>query len=273
MYSSRTDSEEIIKLADFIRGLDWSKLTDILARIIPSLICITLHELAHGYTAFRLGDTTAKDQGRLTLNPVKHIDIFGLLMMVAFKFGWAKPVPVNMHNFKRPKWYMAITALAGPLSNIIISAFFIIVFGFTVSALGGTVASHGMPEYSHIVGFPEESPVVLVTGEYMVLAAGAGAFVIRVMYYTAFLSIGFAIFNMLPIPPLDGSKVLFSLLPDRTYFKLMRYERYGMIFLMILMMIDTTLNIGIFSATVAKLRDTLAIGFNTVWYAAYELVS
>mgnify|MGYP003428024579 CR=1 FL=1 len=81
-------------------GLDWSALTDILISVIPALLCITFHELCHGLVAYKLGDNTAKDAGRLTLNPIKHIDIMGLLMIIVFKFGWAKPVPVNMNNFK-----------------------------------------------------------------------------------------------------------------------------------------------------------------------------
>ena len=105
-------------------GLDWSALTDILISVIPALLCITFHELCHGLVAYKLGDNTAKDAGRLTLNPIKHIDIMGLLMIIVFKFGWAKPVPVNMNNFKKPKSGMAITALAGPVSNIFLSIIF-----------------------------------------------------------------------------------------------------------------------------------------------------
>ena len=98
---------------DVMRNLDWSVITNMLMSVIPALVCITLHELSHGYVAYKLGDNTAKSMGRLTLNPIKHIDIVGLIMMVAFKFGWAKPVPVDMRNFKHPKRDMAITALTG----------------------------------------------------------------------------------------------------------------------------------------------------------------
>lgn len=92
-------------MSDFVniwKNLDWSVPVQIVVNILPSLLCITLHELSHGYVAYRLGDTTAKDAGRLTLNPIKHIDVMGLLMMVVFRFGWAKPVPVNMYRFKNP---------------------------------------------------------------------------------------------------------------------------------------------------------------------------
>ena len=179
-------------------GLDWSYLTDILLSIIPALICITLHELSHGYVAYRLGDTTAKDMGRLTLNPIKHLDIMGILMMVVFHFGWAKPVPVNMYRFKNPKRGMAVTALAGPAANVVITIVFLFFYGALFRPLGR---------------------------ENMIL---------QMIYLTAYLSISFAIFNILPISPLDGSKVLFSVLPSERYDQLMRYERYGMILLLVL---------------------------------------
>ena len=179
-------------------GLDWSYLTNILLSIIPALICITLHELSHGLAAYKLGDTTAKDAGRLTLNPIKHLDIMGILMMVVFHFGWAKPVPVNMYRFKNPKRGMAITAVAGPLMNVLITIVFLFLYGLLFRPLG------------------QEN------------------LVLEMIYLTAYLSISFAIFNIIPISPLDGSKVLFSVLPSERYDQLMRYERYGMILLLVL---------------------------------------
>ena len=179
-------------------GLDWSYLTNILLSIIPALICITLHELSHGLAAYKLGDTTAKDAGRLTLNPIKHLDIMGILMMVVFHFGWAKPVPVNMYRFKNPKQGMAITAVAGPLMNVLITIVFLFLYGLLFRSLG------------------QEN------------------LILEMIYLTAYLSISFAIFNIIPISPLDGSKVLFSVLPSERYDQLMRYERYGMILLLVL---------------------------------------
>lgn len=189
------------KLHDIWNGLDWSVLTNLLLSIIPALVCITLHELAHGYVAYRLGDDTAKRAGRLTLNPLKHIDIMGLAMMVIFKFGWAKPVPVNMWKFKNPKKGMAITAAAGPLSNIIIAFICLFIYGV-------------------LLGF---GPRIGKVGSYFV----------EMLLITAYLSTALAIFNIIPIPPLDGSKVLYSFVSDRTYTKLMYYERYGMIILVV----------------------------------------
>ena len=170
--------------------------------MIPALICITLHEVSHGYVAYRLGDNTAKSQGRLTLNPIKHIDIMGLLMMVVFKVGWAKPVPVNMYNFKNPKKGMAITALAGPACNVLISAVFLLLYGVLYIPLNSGSA------------FAQT--------------------VLDMIELTAYLSLALAVFNIIPIPPLDGSKVIFSLLSDKNYYRLMRYEKYGMLALILL---------------------------------------
>ena len=193
--------------SDVIGNLNWSVLTDMLLAVIPALICITLHELSHGFVAYKLGDNTAKNMGRLTLNPIKHIDIFGLIMMVVFKFGWAKPVPVNMRNFKNPKHDMAITALAGPLSNVLICCVVLFIYGLVYL------------------------PCNLAGTEF------AGSLLYAV-YITAYLSIALALFNIIPIPPLDGSKVLFSLMSDEGYMKLMRYERYGMLLLLALIVTD-----------------------------------
>ncbi len=189
-------------VSDIWNGLDWSVLTGILLSVVPSLICITLHELSHGYVAYRLGDTTAKDAGRLTLNPIRHIDPMGLLMMAVFKFGWARPVPVNMYRFRHPRRDMAVTALAGPVSNLIIGVVFLFLYGLLYVPLnkGGTV----------------------------------GDWFLEMIYLTAYISLALMIFNILPISPLDGSKMLYSFLSDRAYMTLMRYERYGMILLLVL---------------------------------------
>lgn len=182
-------------------GFDFTYLLNMLLSVIPALVCITLHELSHGLVAYRLGDDTAKKAGRLTLNPIKHLDIMGLIMMVVFHFGWAKPVPVNMYKFKNPKRGMAITALAGPVSNIIIAVVFLFIYGLLYIPL------------------------------YM---SSVGQYFLQMIMITAYISIGLAVFNLIPVPPLDGSKVLFSLMSDESYYKLMRYERYGTIVMMLL---------------------------------------
>lgn len=200
-------SNTVSSFSNVLHNLDWSVLLDILLSVIPALICITLHELSHGFAAYKLGDNTAKRMGRLTLNPIKHIDIVGLIMMIAFKFGWAKPVPVDMRNFKHPKRDMAITALAGPLANVVICCVFLFIYGLCYIPL--TVAGTELAQS-----------------------------LLDMIYITAYLSIALAIFNIIPIPPLDGSKILFSLMSDESYMKLMRYERYGMILLLVLVATD-----------------------------------
>lgn len=187
------------------RGLDWSYLLDIALSVLPALICITLHECAHGWAAYRLGDDTAKRMGRLTLDPLKHIDIIGLAMMVLFRFGWAKPVPVDMRKFKNPKRDMAVTAAAGPLMNVILCLAALFLYGLT-------------------------APGAFYRG-------GALYYLNEGLYLTAYLSLALALFNIIPIPPLDGSKVLYSFISDRAYMQLMRYERYGMIALLALIVL------------------------------------
>ena len=202
-------------MKSFLQQLDYSVLTDALINVIPAVICITLHELSHGVVALKLGDPTAKNAGRLTLNPLKHIDLFGLICLAVFGFGWARPVPIDMRNFKKPRRGMALTALAGPAANIAVAIVFLAALGFFTPAL---------------------------------YAGKVGSLVLDVLSSTAVLSIGLAIFNILPIPPLDGSKVVFSLLPDRLYRQLMRYERYGMILLIVLLatgVLRTPMNRGV----------------------------
>ena len=212
------------------RGLDWSVLTNLLLSVVPALICITLHELAHGYVAYRLGDDTAKRAGRLTLNPLRHIDIMGLLMMIVFKFGWAKPVPVYMWKFKNPKKGMAITAAAGPIANLLIALVFLFLYGFLFALLHRPGRSLN--------------------------------WLLEMLYITAYLSVALAIFNIIPIPPLDGSKVLFSCISDRSYTKLMYYERYGMIILLVLVLLLSRTSLDPLSRAAYWVMDKLFFAAN-----------
>ena len=199
--------------------------------VAASLLCITFHETCHGLTAYRLGDDTAKRAGRLTLNPLKHIDLAGLVMMAIFRFGWAKPVPVDMRNFKHPKRDMALTALAGPVSNVLLAYAAAVLLGFVVF-LSDRFGSN-----------------VLFT------------VLVQFFIYVEIISAGLAVFNVFPIPPLDGSKVLFALLSDRAYLKLMRYERYGMGLLMLLLVT------GLIDAPLSAMRNWLLtlIGNLSAW--------
>ena len=184
--------------------------------VAASLLCITFHETCHGLVAYWLGDPTAKRAGRLTLNPLRHIDIGGLLMMALFRFGWAKPVPVDMRYFKKPKQGMALTALAGPVSNLMLAVLLLLGARITIAHYVDT------------------------------------AFCIALLNFlarTAYMSVGLGLFNLIPISPLDGSKVLFAFLPDRAYLTLMRYEKYGMVLLFLLVWLgvgDNILGEGIY---------------------------
>ena len=220
-------------------GFDFSYILSIIQSLIPALVCITLHELSHGYTAYLLGDDTAKSRGRLTLNPIKHMDVMGLLMMLVFHVGWAKPVPVNMYKFKNPKRGMALTALAGPMSNLVIAVVFMFVSGLLY-----------IPLYS----------------------SGVGYFVLGMLQLTAYISIGLGLFNLIPIPPLDGSKVLFSLMSDEKYYKLMRYERYGSILMLILVasgIIGRPLS-SLISKTIYGLTPVAQFGMTLVYNLFYK---
>jgi len=188
-------------MQNVINGLDWSIVYNFFFSAIPALICIVIHEICHGWVAYKLGDITAKTQGRLSLNPLRHIDPVGLLMLIIFHFGWAKPVSVNMQNFKNPKRDMALTSLAGPVSNILLAFVLLIFYRILLQPL---------------------------------MISSSGVVALKLILTTAQISVYLGIFNLIPIPPMDGSKVLFSFLPNDLYLKLMRYERYGMIILMVI---------------------------------------
>ena len=188
-------------LQELFYALDFSSLWDAVGRVIAIFLCLTVHETCHGLAAYALGDPTAKSMHRLSLNPLRHIDWIGLLMMFAVGFGWAKPVPVDPRYFKKPKQGMALTALAGPVYNLLLA----------VAALA------------------------LLRGAILVLPGTNWAiWLVNFLLELSVLSVGLGLFNLIPIPPLDGSKVLAAFLPDRQYITLMRYERYGILVLLAL---------------------------------------
>lgn len=201
--------------SQWLRQLELGSLVELLVTVAASLLCITLHETCHGLVALWLGDDTAKKQGRLSLNPLRHVDIMGLVMMALARFGWARPVPIDMRKFKNPKGGMALTALAGPVSNVLLAFLALLIRAVCLPA-------------------------------YLMSDSAVWEYGMLFLEYTAVLSAGLAVFNLFPVPPLDGSKVLFALLPQRLYGKLMRYERYGMLLLAVLLLtgvVDTPLSI------------------------------
>ncbi len=183
------------------------------------LLSLSVHETAHGYVANRLGDPTAKSLGRLTLNPVKHIDPFGFICMALVGFGWAKPVPINTRYFKKPKRDMALCAAAGPLSNLLLAFVFALLLRLELTF---------MPQF-----FTTEFQYNVFSLLYTFLYLG-----IR-------LNISLAVFNLIPIPPFDGSRILLTFLPSDVYFKIMKYEQYiyiGLMLLLLLGFLDTPIN-------------------------------
>lgn len=171
----------------------------------PLLFALTFHELAHGYVAWKLGDPTAKEEGRLTMNPLKHLDPFGVLAFLIMKIGWAKPVPVNPRYFRNPQQGMLLTALAGPVANLILA----VISAILVKVLGSIpVSSHLM--YSLI------KPMF------------------DMMVASVWINVMLAVFNFLPIPPLDGSKVLMGILPPEQAMGYARLEPYGFLILLAL---------------------------------------
>jgi Zn-dependent protease len=188
-------------MSELISNFNLSGFLDLAMNIAAVLLCIMVHEVSHGYAAYLLGDPTAKSNHRLSFNPIRHIDPFGALMMVLVGFGWAKPVPVDPRYFKNPKSGMALTSLAGPLSNFVLA-------------------------YAALLCYFVALPFVTIQG------VGILEPWLQFSGRIALLSIGLGLFNLIPFPPLDGFKVFGALLPNELYYRLLRYERYGMFVLM-----------------------------------------
>ena len=180
-----------------------SIIMQILATLFVMIVVLPFHELAHGFVAYKLGDNTAKNQGRLTFNPLHHINYVGAVCLLLVGFGWAEPVPVDPRYFKNPKRDMALVALAGPLTNLLL-AFIFFLFGhftgaFYYDGFGGMLCYVGM-----------------------------------------LLNMGFCLFNLIPIPPLDGSRVLYALAPDGARNFMESIEKYGIIIIYVLLLVGGT---------------------------------
>ncbi len=181
---------------DIIRnGFSVDTVINLLARVFVVFCTLPIHEYAHAFVAAKLGDDTPRLKGRLTLSPFAHIDPMGALMIFLVGFGYAKPVPVNPRKFKNPKVGMAITALAGPVSNIIMAFIFMLLCNISSLIYGSTGVLFASVSYSFFL-------------------------------FAAQINVSLAVFNFLPIPPLDGSRIINLIIPSKYYFKIMQYERY-----------------------------------------------
>ncbi len=183
-------------------------ITQLIILAPPLLFALTFHEFAHGFVAYRLGDPTARDAGRLTLNPLKHLDPLGTIAFFFIKFGWAKPVPVNPSYFKNPKKDMLWVALAGPATNLLV-------------AIASAILTKGVWMLANILPYSAMAEAILVPLNEMLIAS-------------VWINLVLCIFNFLPIPPLDGSRILMGLLPDNLALSYMRVERFGFIIILVL---------------------------------------
>lgn len=178
-----------------------------IAWVVAIVLAISFHEFAHAYAAYKLGDNTARDLGRLTINPLKHLDVIGTLLLLLVGFGWGKPVPFNPYNLKNQKWGPAIVSVAGPLANVILAVIFGIILKFVVM--------------------------------YTVLPIENG--LVQLLNSLVIINVILAVFNLLPIPPLDGSKILYAFLPERMMGSVAALERYGPYVLIFLVIFAGTL--------------------------------
>ena len=184
------------------------------------LIALSVHECAHAWAAYKLGDSTAKNFGRMTINPLKHLDPLGVLCMIVAGFGWARPVPVNSRNLRNPKRDMVLISLAGPASNIILAFIGLLILRIL-----------------QVLVLPALSAAAIGT-----FGVDAIAMLLQFLMLFCMLNAGLAIFNLLPIPPLDGSHLLALILPSRIYFKYVRYERY-ISFALVLLLVFNVLDV------------------------------
>ncbi|MBQ2896844.1 MAG: site-2 protease family protein [Clostridia bacterium] len=202
------------------------RILNIILTVLAAVISITVHEVSHGLMAYKCGDNTAKVYGRLSFNPLKHIDWIGAICLVLFKFGWAKPVPVNQYNFNNRKKGIILVSLAGPCSNFIMA--FIAMLLVAIIPVTGMVTS------------------IAATFFWMLL----------------YLNIGLGIFNLIPIPPLDGSKILAEFLKGGAKYRYLSIERYGSVILLLVFAIRPLNNI--FSSFLGFFQGLVLSGFSTV---------
>ena len=192
-------------------GFSRDALISVLLSLPVIVLALCMHETAHGWVAYKLGDPTARNLGRLTLNPLKHLDPIGFIFMLLFGIGWAKPVPINTRNFKNPRIGMALSGIAGPVSNLLLGflGMFLYVLTVVICVLAGI----------------DSNTNVWIT--------------VMLLFFEvlAYLNVALAVFNLIPVPPFDGSRFAYVFLPNKWYFKVMQYERYTGIAIMMIIFI------------------------------------
>lgn len=198
------------------------------------MLSLSFHEASHAFIAYKLGDPTARNFGRVTLNPVKHLDPIGFIAMLTIGFGWAKPCPVNTRNFRNPRKGFALSSLAGPVSNMILALGFTVLMAIFYLIYLIVAIVRGLAEPPVFAGYIK-----------------------LFLYYGIYLNISLAIFNFLPVPPLDGSRILGLILPDKVYYAFLKYERYiGIGFAMLVIMLSQ-FNISIIDFIVSPVTNLL----------------
>ena len=204
-------------LSAFLAGNVRQALLDLILIIPVVLLSLSLHEAAHAFVAYKMGDRTAFNLGRVTINPIKHLDPIGSLVMLVVGYGWAKPVPINPRNFRDPKKGMALTAIAGPVTNLLLG---------TVGVLCHVLLIF-IARATDLMLFIDPNTYYQLSEN--VTLVNAFLLLMRFFTYFAYMNFVLAIFNLIPVPPFDGSRFFSMFLPTRWYFAIMRYERYYLI--------------------------------------------
>ena len=231
----------ILNSISMIQSGNWREaIIQVLLTLPVIMFALAWHEAAHGYVAYKMGDPTARNLGRLTLNPAKHLDPMGFLAMMVLGFGWAKPVPINPRLFDNPKRGMALSAIAGPMANFLSGSIGAILYGFTAA-------------WNLKLALTPDVPILL----YNVSNVLCILFYLWAMYNFIFM-----VFNLIPLPPFDGSRFFLQFLPADKYFKIMQYERYILIGVFVFIWgCSYVFNFSPFSFAANKVFTTIATPF------------